>query len=76
MESVFPFLCHHVVPFGKPVPPLTLSRRHGPSFPRRSPRGFPFSRSVGAGLTTRSSEQRLAGELPLNPMLDFASLCR
>ena len=47
---------------GQSVPPFTLSRRQRPSFPRRS-RTSSFrrpDRSVGAGLTTRSSEQRLA----------------
>ena len=50
-------LCLHASSSGQSVPPFVLSRRQRPSFPRRSRGWFPFVRSVGAGLTMRSSEQ-------------------
>ena len=63
---MFPFFLRHVLSSGQSVSSVVLSRRQHPSFPRRSPRpSFPAvqKRSVGAGLTTRSSEQRLAARL-------------
>ena len=76
MESVFPFLCQHVRLSGQSVPPFIPSRQQRPSFPRRLHVGPRSLRSVGAGLTTRSSEQRLAvGSVP-SIMSSFASLCR
>ena len=79
----------HVHPSGASSAPLVPPRRQHPSFPRRDHRP-PFrrsrGRSVGAGLTTRSSEQRLAVafflefhllrrqplSLSLSPLGDFA----
>ena len=45
--------------FGASLASSIPSGRQRPSFPRPAPRGFPFVRSVGAGLTTRSSERPL-----------------
>ncbi len=59
--------------------PRSLSRRQRPSFPRRRGRlsfGPTRSPSVGGGLTTRSSEQRLAVASFPYSTLDLASLCR
>ena len=78
-SRLFPLFLRPASPSGASTTSFILSRRQHPSFPRRS-RSWFFRRSrgssVGAGLTTRSSEQAPAFESSLFVELDFAGACR
>ena len=75
--SLGPFR-YPVVPSGSSPASVSLSRRQRPSFPLtpESTSTVRAVRSVGAGLTTRSSEQRLAVGFFLQSTSCAASLCR